>query len=82
MSEDKRSKLTKVVSSLIGPALMGLFVAVMAIQISDRFASTELVESFYSETADATCVLIRSRGQEVMSCLPGDRRKNQEAANE
>jgi hypothetical protein len=82
MSEDKRSKSTKVVSSLIGPVLLGMFGAVMAIQITDRFASTELIESFYSEVADATCVLIRSRGQEVMSCIPGDRRKSQDDAND
>ena len=76
MIEDKRSKLTKALAGLIGPALIGMFGAVMAIQIADRFASTEIVETFYSATADATSVLIRSRGQEVMSCLPGDRRKD------
>jgi hypothetical protein len=77
MSEDKRSKITKAIAAMLFPLLVGLFGGHLLIQIIDRFNSNETAWSFYSETADFTCIVARSRGQEVMWCTPGDQRKEE-----
>ena len=74
MSEDKRNKLTKTVASMLLPVLAGLFGGNQLIQFVDRFSNNDTAWSFYSETTDLTCTVARSRGQEVMACLPGDHR--------
>lgn len=79
MSEDKRNKLTKAVSSMLLPLLIGLFGANLLIQLIDRFSNNDTAWSFYSETTDLTCTVARSRGQEVMACLPGDHRVEEAA---
>lgn len=74
MSEDKRSKLTKAVATMLLPLLIGLFGAHLLIQIIDRFINNETAWIFYSEALDMTCIVARSRGQETMWCTTGDRR--------
>lgn len=74
MTEDNRSKLTKVLAGLILPALLVMVGAHLLIQISDRFTNNETAWSFYIESTDMTCVVARSRGQEVMWCADGDLR--------
>lgn len=80
MSEDKRSKLTKAAAGMIGPVLIGMFGAVMAIQIVDRFYGNETLRSFYAPETDATCWVYKLRGEQTMSCLPGDHRADEEAS--
>lgn len=74
MNADKRSKLTKAVAAMLLPLLVGLFGANQLIQVVDRFSNNETGWSFYSDTSDFTCIVARSRGQEVMWCTPGDQR--------
>lgn len=74
MIEDKRSKLTKAVASLMIPALLGMVGGYLLIQISDRFTNNETAWIFYSSTTDLTCIVARQRGQETMWCADGDRR--------
>jgi hypothetical protein len=77
MSQDKRSKLTKAVAAMLFPLLVGLFGGHLLIQIVDRFSNNETAWDFYSPDLDVTCVVARSRGQEVMDCLPGSLRKEE-----
>lgn len=74
MNAEKRSKLIKVVAAMLLPLLLGLFGANQLIQVIDRFSNNETGWSFYSETSGFTCIVARSRGQEVMWCTPGDQR--------
>ena len=73
MNADKRSKLTKAVAAALFPLLVGMFGGHLLIQIVDRFKGNDSAWSFYMPSVDATCVVARRRGQEVMHCLPGNR---------
>ncbi|MBB1606527.1 MULTISPECIES: hypothetical protein [unclassified Pseudomonas] len=56
-------------------AIIGMSFGALAIHLYDRFSWNGTAWNFYSPNTDMTCLVARSRGQEVMACLPGDRRK-------
>lgn len=54
--------------------IIGMAFGALAIHLIDRFHANDTAWNFYSPSVDMTCMVARSRGQEVMSCLPGDHR--------
>lgn len=73
MSE--QAKVKSSVSIWIFWVIVGMLGGNLAIQIFDRFSpSNDSAWSFYVPSTDMTCIVARSRGQEIMSCLPGDHR--------
>lgn len=56
-------------------AISGMAIASLGIHIYDRFSpENDSAWTFYIPSTDVTCIVARSRGQEVMSCVPGDHR--------
>ncbi|EMN1576646.1 hypothetical protein ACSDGV_18440 [Pseudomonas aeruginosa] len=53
-------------------AIIGMSFAALAIHLYDRFSGNGTAWSFYNPNTNMTCLVARSRGQEVMACLPGD----------
>lgn len=56
-------------------AIIGMSFAALAIHLYDRFSGNGTAWNFYSPNTDMTCLVARSHGQEVMACLPSDRRQ-------
>ncbi|MFG9198675.1 hypothetical protein ACEPX9_00965 [Pseudomonas aeruginosa] len=56
-------------------AIIGMSFSALAIHLYDRFSGNGTAWNFYSPNTDMTCLVARSHGQEVMACLPGDRRQ-------
>lgn len=56
-------------------AIIGMSFAALAIHLYDRFSGNGTAWNFYSPNTNMTCLVARSRGQEIMFCLPGYRLK-------
>lgn len=56
-------------------AIVAMAASSLLINLIDRYSwANGTAWSFYSPATDMTCMVARSRGQEVMACLPGDHR--------
>ena len=79
---DNRSRLTRWIAASLLPLALGLFVGHFAIQVFDRFYQNDSLRAFYAPGTDATCWVYKLRGEQTMSCLPGDHRTEEDAADE
>jgi len=66
------NRITRAVRWAIWPLITGMFIAVLAIQIFDRFAYDGIATTFYVTKADVTCVSVTVHGKPAMWCVDGD----------
>lgn len=69
------SRLTtakKQLASAVSSAFLGMALAALAIHLTDRFTGNESVRSFYMTERGVTCFVIKTRGEQLLSCLPGE----------
>jgi len=66
--------ILKAASRYFWPAIGVMLFVIFLTDIIDRFSGNDTIGTFYSATADATCIVHRERGKDTMSCLPGDHR--------
>lgn len=77
-SDDSPAKrAAKLVGTAIWIILACIMIFVITLDLVLRFAGDE-VFSFYSEKADATCVVVRESGQRTMHCMEGYRAESAE----
>lgn len=62
--------------------LATVLLAVMVLNLWDRFTTEGETWSFYDEVTDATCIVTTVHGKRIMGCLPGDRAETQSAPAE
>jgi len=60
------------IASILSSAFLGLALAAVAIHLGDRFTDNDTSRSFYLTDKDVTCFLIKTRGEQLMDCLPGE----------
>lgn len=60
------------IASILSSAFLGLALAAVAIHLSDRLTDNDTSRSFYLTEKDVTCFLIKTRGEQLMDCLPGE----------
>lgn len=68
------NRATKAFNWAFWPALLGMGLAVLAINLYSRFAYEGQANIFYSPTADVTCLTTTVHGQAVIWCESGDQR--------
>lgn len=66
-----RTKLTKAIAASLFPIAFGMVLAALLIHLVDRFKGNDTIRSFYMEERGVTCFVIKTRGQQLLSCLPG-----------
>lgn len=66
-----RTKLTKAVAASLFPIAFGMVLAALLIHLVDRFKGNDTVRSFYLTDRGVTCFVIKTRGEQILSCLPG-----------
>lgn len=59
-------------ASMLSSAFIGMALAALAIHLADRFTDNDTSRSFYLTEKDVTCFLVKTRGQQLMDCLPGE----------
>lgn len=62
-------KAWSVVSGLVWPLIMLLILAVMIVDLYDRFTGNGQAWSFYAPDIDMTCVVGKDEGQKAMYCF-------------
>ncbi len=83
MEEGKKTK--SVFDRLMGwilALIVGMAFWSLAIHLADRFTGNDNAWSFYSETTHMTCIVARSKGKDLMACVPGDRRTEEDRDHE
>ena len=73
MSEQAEKKTSSAFGYVLA-SIVAMGASSLAIHLIDRFHRNETAWHFYTPSVDMTCVVAKSRGQEVMSCVPGDHR--------
>lgn len=62
------------VSDFGAPMMILLFIAVMTVNLVDRFSGNGEAWTFYAPDIDMTCIVGKDEGQKAMYCLNGDHR--------
>lgn len=70
--DNQAQRAAKLIYGAIWVTLACLVIAVLSLDLITRFTGDE-VFSFYSERADATCVVVREGGKRTMDCMEGYR---------
>lgn len=65
-------KATTWLASALSSAFIGMALAALAIHLTDRFTGNDSVRSFYLTERGVTCFVIKTRGEQLLSCLPGE----------
>lgn len=71
--EERKSFLVKAIGAWIVPVMVGMGFSLLAISLYDRFSGNGKATSFYYDAIDATCMVYRERGKDLMVCFDGDR---------
>ena len=60
------------IASALSSAFIGMALAALVIHLNDRFTGNDSVRSFYLTERGVTCFVIKTRGEQLLSCLPGE----------